>query len=64
MQIEKLILEQKKTEAIIYSIEDGLVMTDYQGKIQLMNKSAKRIFAIPATEELLGKALWEVPAHA
>ncbi|MCB4757401.1 MAG: HAMP domain-containing protein [Elusimicrobia bacterium] len=59
MQVEKLIIEQKKTEAIIFSIEDGLIMTDYQGKIQLINHQAKNILQIPGDTDALGQPLWK-----
>lgn len=59
MQVEKLIIEQKKTEAIIFSIEDGIIMTDYQGKIQLINRQAKSIFKIPDSTDTLGEPLWK-----
>lgn len=59
LQVEKLIIEQKKTEAIIFSIEDGIIMTDYQGKIQLMNSQAKTLLHVNEKEDILGKALWK-----
>lgn len=59
LQVEKLIIEQKKTEAIIFSIKDGIVMTDYQGKVQLVNRMAKNIFGIPENENILGQPLWK-----
>jgi PAS domain S-box-containing protein len=59
LQVEKLIIEQKKTQAIIFSIEDGIIMTDYQGKIQLVNNRAKRILKIDEDENLLGTPLWK-----
>lgn len=59
LQVEKLIIEQKKTEAIIFSIKDGIIMTDYQGKIQLISRMAKSILGIPETDLVLGQALWK-----
>jgi signal transduction histidine kinase len=59
LQVEKLIIEQKKTEAIIFSIQDGIVMTDYQGKVQLISHRAKSILNIPDDEPILGQALWK-----
>ena len=35
MQIDRIIAERTKTKAIIFSIYDGLILTDYEGKIQL-----------------------------
>lgn len=59
LQVEKLIIEQKKTEAIIFSIEDGLIMTDYNGKIQLLNHRAKEILDVRPEEDPQGEALWK-----
>lgn len=59
LQVEKLLMEQKKTEAIIFSIEDGIVMTDYNGKIQMINPSAMRLFGIPEQAYPVGEALWK-----
>ncbi len=59
LQVEKVIIEQKKTEAIIYSIRDGIVMTDYQGRIQLVNQHARDILSISGTEDLIGQPMWK-----
>ncbi|MFH0826271.1 MAG: ATP-binding protein [Candidatus Omnitrophota bacterium] len=44
---EKVISEKKKTEAVIRSIAEGLVVVDDQGKVIMMN---------PAAEKLLGSS--------
>ncbi len=44
MNIEKIILEKKKSEAIISNIPAGLVLTDAQGQVILMNKWAQQLF--------------------
>lgn len=59
MQVEKLIIEQKKTEAIIFSIQDGIIMTDHQGRVQLINRMARTILSIPDNEAILGQPLWK-----
>jgi len=59
LQVEKLVIEQKKTEAIIFSIEDGIIMTDYQGRIQLISHHAKRLLKIKEDENSLGEPLWK-----
>ncbi len=43
MQVDKLIEEKTKTEAVIFSIPDGILMTDKEGKVQLANKLAKDV---------------------
>ncbi|MFQ3676313.1 MAG: histidine kinase dimerization/phospho-acceptor domain-containing protein, partial [Endomicrobiia bacterium] len=43
MQVDKIIAEKTKTEAIIFSIQDGIILTDYNGNILLINDKAKNI---------------------
>ncbi|MFN0117034.1 MAG: ATP-binding protein [Elusimicrobiota bacterium] len=59
IQVEKVIIEQKKTEAIIFSIRDGIIMTDYQGRVQLINENAKNILNIGQKDSILGEQLWK-----
>lgn len=59
LQVEKVIIEQKKTESIIYSIKDGILMTDFQGKIQLVNERAREILNIPHEGSLTGQPMWK-----
>jgi len=49
IQLDKLIAEKTKTEAIIFSIQDGIILTDYAGNIMLINKKAKDILNISNT---------------
>ncbi|MFA5857571.1 MAG: ATP-binding protein [Elusimicrobiota bacterium] len=49
MQLDKLLAEKAKTEAIVFSIAEGIVLTDHSGKIILVNKRAKDIFGIEDT---------------
>ncbi|MEA2081902.1 MAG: ATP-binding protein [Elusimicrobiota bacterium] len=51
MQIDKLLAEKTKTEAVIFSIFDGLILTDYEGRILLANAQAERILGLPGLEE-------------
>jgi len=46
IQLDKLIAEKTKTEAIIFSIQDGIILTDYNGNVMLINKKAKDILGI------------------
>ncbi len=46
IQLDKLIAEKTKTEAIIFSIQDGIILTDYEGNILLINRKAKDILNI------------------
>ncbi|MBI2362667.1 MAG: HAMP domain-containing protein, partial [Elusimicrobia bacterium] len=59
MQVDRILVEQKKTEAILFSIGDGIVMTDTDGVIQLANRKAKEVLGNEAVE---GKPLEEVLA--
>lgn len=46
LQVDRLIEEKTKTESVIFSIADGLVMTDGEGKIEIINDMAARVFAL------------------
>lgn len=43
LQVDKLIVEERKLQAIIFSIEDALLLLDSDGVIQLLNRRAKEI---------------------
>ncbi len=43
IQLDKLIAEKTKTEAIIFSIQDGIILTNHEGEIILINNKAKSI---------------------
>ncbi len=58
MQVDKIFAEQKKLDAVIFSISDGIVMTDLSGKIMLMNKQAKQLLNI-AEDAIEGKDIWD-----
>lgn len=47
MQVEKIVEEKTKTEAVIFSIQDGIIMTDKEGRLQLANNNAKEILELP-----------------
>ena len=47
MQINKIVEEKTKTEAVIFSISDGILMTDCEGRLQLANTHAREILGIP-----------------
>lgn len=61
LQVDKIIAEKTKTEAIIFSIADGIIMTDHTGTIQLINNQALQIFDIPPDPEgFEGKKIYEL----
>jgi NtrC-family two-component system sensor histidine kinase KinB len=59
LQVDRLIAEQRKTEAILFSIREGIVMTDREGHVQLVNRRAREMFGLPLETDLEGKPLAE-----
>jgi PAS domain S-box-containing protein len=59
LQVDKLIAEQRKTEAILYSIDDGILMTDKASRIQLANRRVREMFGVPSGTSLEGKTIDE-----
>ena len=51
LQVDRLIEEKTKTESVIFSIADGLIMTDSSGKIQILNQRAARAFGLERKSE-------------
>lgn len=43
MQIDKIIAERTKTESIVFSIDDGIILTDFDEKIMLVNNRAREL---------------------
>ena len=59
LQVDRRILEQQKTEAIMFSIGDGVLMTDNDGVVQLVNRKTAEILGKPE-KEVEGKPIKEV----
>lgn len=59
LQVDRLIAEQRKTEAILFSIREGIVMADQEGRVQLVNRKAREMFGLPPDAEMEGKPLAE-----
>jgi len=57
LQVDKIIKEQTKIEAILFSIGDGILMTDYDGNIQLANRKARSVLGLDETGSVEGKNL-------
>ena len=55
LQVDRLISEQRKTEAILYSSKDGILMLDKEGKIQLANRIARELLGVELATALEGK---------
>lgn len=60
MQVDKLVSEQRKTAAILYSIREGILMTDPEGKIQLANRHALEVMGLPAETPVEGLTVPEI----
>ena len=60
MQVDRIIREQKNTEAILFSTEDGIVMIDMQGRVQVANRKARSVLGIGAEVPVEGKALYDL----
>jgi NtrC-family two-component system sensor histidine kinase KinB len=59
LQVDRLIAEQRKTEAILFSIREGIVMADREGKVRLVNRRAGEMFGLSSDSGLEGKNLAE-----
>jgi NtrC-family two-component system sensor histidine kinase KinB len=59
MDIDQILAEKRKSEAIIRSVDDGLVVVDEKLLITNINPKAAAIFGVEA-EEALGKHILEV----
>lgn len=60
MQVDRLILEQQKSEAVLFSMGDGIVMTDKDGRIQLANRKALEFLNKKDYEPLAEKSLADI----
>lgn len=52
INIKKLMTEKRKAEAIVESISDGIIVTDMENNIVLVNKAAERLLNIEEKELL------------
>jgi PAS domain S-box-containing protein len=59
MNIQQLIAEKKKSETIVESIADPVIVTDKDGVLVLMNQAAATVFEVRGTD-WQGKAVREV----
>jgi len=59
LQVDRIIAEQRKTDAILFSIREGIVMTDREGRVQLVNHLARQMFGVADGADLEGKPLVE-----
>ncbi|MBI4386270.1 MAG: HAMP domain-containing protein [Elusimicrobia bacterium] len=59
VHVDRLLQEQQKTESILFSIDDGILMADQDGRIQLINRRAREILGLDAEASLEGRLVWE-----
>ncbi|PCI35275.1 MAG: hypothetical protein COB53_11170 [Elusimicrobia bacterium] len=59
LQVDRRILEQQKTEAILFSIGDGILMTDNDGMVQLINRKTAEFMQL-TEENVEGKPVAEL----
>ncbi|MEK7388723.1 MAG: ATP-binding protein [Elusimicrobiota bacterium] len=57
LQVDRLIAEQRKTEAIMFSINEGIVLTDREGRVQLVNRQARELFGLSPEADIEGKVI-------
>ncbi|MBI4347725.1 MAG: HAMP domain-containing protein [Elusimicrobia bacterium] len=60
LQVDRLVAEQTKTGAILFSIGDGILMLDHDGRIQLANRRGKELIGVMGPESIDGKKLEDV----
>lgn len=62
MQITQLRREQARLSAVLTHMNDGILIVDSEGKVELINPAAQEIFKI-SEEEAIEKSLIEVVRH-
>jgi two-component system phosphate regulon sensor histidine kinase PhoR len=62
LQIKELSTERSKLSAVLSTMADAILIIDAEGRIELINPAAERIFSTSASEAM-GKSLAEVIRH-
>jgi two-component system sensor histidine kinase ResE len=59
VRVDEILVEKAKIEGIIYSSEDGIILTDDEGHVQLINPKAKIMLELEEDgEALTGRPVW------
>ncbi len=60
VRVDELVMEKAKTEGIIYSSADGVLLTDPLGHVQLINPKAQEVLELPdgSRDGLSGRPIW------
>jgi signal transduction histidine kinase len=59
LQVDRLIAEQRKTEAILFSIDEGILLCDREGRVQLANRQARQMLDLDPEADFEGRPLVE-----
>lgn len=57
LQVDRLVAEQRKTKAILYAIDEGIILSDNESNLQLANRRALDMLAIDPNLAFEGKPL-------
>jgi len=64
VRVDELLVEKAKIEGIVYSSADGIILTDENGHVQLINPKAKTMLALEEDgEALTGRPVWSFVKH-
>ncbi|MFA5975745.1 MAG: ATP-binding protein [Elusimicrobiota bacterium] len=59
VKVDELVAEKTKTEGIIFSSNDGIILTDQEGIAQLINPKAKTILGLnELSQDFSGRPVW------
>jgi two-component system sensor histidine kinase ResE len=59
VRVDELLAEKTKIEGVIYSSQDGIILTDEAGHVQLINPKAKTMLGLEEDgDALTGRPLW------
>lgn len=59
LQVDRLVVEQRRTEAVLFSIDEGIVLTDRDGRVQLVNRRGREMFELASDAEYEGRPIVE-----
>lgn len=62
-KIKGIVAEKEKVDSILRCMAEGVLVTDTQGRVVLMNDNARQMFHLPASETLHGASFLEVSRH-
>lgn len=64
VRVDEVLAEQAKTEGIISTSEDGIILTDDDGHVQLINPKALSLLELEEGKEgLVGRPIWSFVKH-